>query len=183
MQAESHFSWLREFLVPVFFTLIGAVIGFVASQIRDYFQAKRAKQSFVRAIGMELDALGNQLDASLLEVTASRERIESRGSTGPQIAAAFRTIVFTSQLGKLRDVDDALMIEIVHFYSDLATLERIIESLNDTGAEYTRANAASGEKDSVRPRLLSTLRVLQEQFVGFMTRLQTLRAKLPRASS
>jgi hypothetical protein len=91
--------------------------------------------------------------------------------------------VFTSQIGKLRDVDDPLMIEIIHFYSDLGTLERIIESANDISADYTRAEAYSGQKDDIRPRLASTLRVLQEQMSGFGSRLRKLRAKLPTAES
>lgn len=181
METEPHFSWLREFVVPVFFTLFGASLGYIATLIRDERKARRDRKAFLRAVGMELDALGKQLKDSLQEVTGSRERVEAGGKTGPQIAAAFRTIVFTSQLGKLRDVDDPLLVEVVHFYSDLAVLERIIESLNETGAEYTRAPVPSGEKDSVRPRLLSTLRVLQEQFAVFGARLQKLRAKLPAA--
>jgi predicted metal-dependent TIM-barrel fold hydrolase len=183
MQAEPHFSWLRELVAPVFFTLFGASLGYIATLIRDERKAKRDKEAFLRAVGMELDALGKQLDASLQEVTGSKERVEAGGKTGPQIAAALRTIVFTSQLGKLRDVDDPVLIEVIHFYSDLAMLERIIEGVNETGIEYTRAPVPSGEKDSIRPRLLSTLRVLQEQLAGFGARLRKLRAKLPPAET
>jgi len=68
MQAEPHFSWLREFAVPVFFTLFGAALGYIATLIRDERKASRDKQAFLRAVGMELDALSKQLDDSLYEV-------------------------------------------------------------------------------------------------------------------
>lgn len=120
-QADAHqFSWSREIGIPAFFVVLGAALGaglsFLVSQrhekekaMREEQKAKQDKESFLRAIGMELDALGKQLDASLEEVTGSKERVEAGGKTGPQIAAALRTIVFTSQLGKLRDVDDPLL--------------------------------------------------------------------------
>lgn len=62
-------------------------------------------------------------------------------------------------------------------------VERIIEGVNETGIEYTRAPVPSGEKDTIRPQLLSSLRVLQEQLAGFGKRLRELRAKLPPAET
>ena len=91
-------GWRRDFALPAFFVFLGARLGFVLSQIRDYFQAKRAKKSFLRAIDLELDALGRQLGDSLTEVTESGARLDAGGSTGPQFAASLRTSVFTSQL-------------------------------------------------------------------------------------
>ncbi len=181
MQAEPQFPWLREFAIPAFFTLFGAALGFIASQIRDDRNAKRARESFIRAIGMELDALSDQLDASLHEVKASTARVTRGGGAAPHFAAALRTSVFTSQVGKLRDVADPLMIEVVHFYSDLGTLQQIFESVNDFGAEYNRAHVPSGEKEGIRPQLVSGLTVLQEQISVFGTRLRKLRANLPPA--
>jgi hypothetical protein len=176
-----YYPWLREIAIPAFFTLFGAGIGFLISEIRDDRKAKRDKQAFLRAVGMELDALGAQLDGSLPDVKGSRERVEGKGSTGPQFALALRTSVFASQIGKLSDVDDPLLIDIVHFYSDLGTLERIIESVNKTSVEYTRAEVFHGEKDNVRPRLASSLIELQNQISIFSKRLRQLRAKLPPA--
>lgn len=181
MQAEPHFSWLREFAIPVFFTLFGAILGYIATVIRDERKAKRDKQPFLRAIGMELDALSSQLDASLLEVESSTGRVMGGSPTGPQFAWALRTSVFSSQLGKLRDVDDPLMVKVIHFYSDLGTLQHIFEGINALGDEYTRAVVPSGQKDSVRSRLLSSLRVSQEWLAGFTRRIKDLRAQLPQA--
>jgi hypothetical protein len=180
VQAEPHFSWLREFVVPVFFTLFGAALGYIATVVSDERKARRDKQAFLRAVGMELDALSDQLDGSFHEVKGSIERIQG-GIGGPQFAWALRTSVFTSQIGNLRDVDDPLMVKVIHFYSDLGTLHRIFESVNGLSSEYVRANIPSGEKDSARSRLRSALLVLQEQIGGFAKRLRELRAKLPPA--
>jgi hypothetical protein len=183
MQAEPHFSWLREFVVPVFFTLFGASLGYIATLVRDERKARRDKRAFLRAIGMELDALSAQLDASLSEVKASTDRVQGGALTGPQFAAVLRTAVFTSQVAKLRDVDDPLLISVIHYYSDLGRLQYILELVNDLGVEFSGADSFSGQKDEVRPRLLSSLRVLQEQISAFGKRLTGLRAKLPPAKT
>jgi hypothetical protein len=145
MQTETHFSWLREVLVPAIFILIGSVLGFLAGQVSDDRKAMRAKKSFMRAIGMELDALGDQLDTSLYAVKESAAKV-MLGGDGPKFAAALRTSVFTHQIGNVRDVDDPLMIEVIHYYSDLGTLEQIFEGVNDISAEYNRLNPFSGDR-------------------------------------
>ena len=151
--------------------------------MRDERKAKRDKESFLRAVGMELDALSDQLDASLYEVKGSTDRVTGGGATGPQFAGALRTAVFSSQVAKLRDVDDPLLISVVHYYSDLGTLQQTFEMANVTSAEFTRADVLSGQKESVRPRLLSTLIELQKQISNFGNRLRALRAKLPPAET
>src|SRR5579864_2533406 len=113
MQTEPPFSWLHEVVIPILFTLFGTVLGFLASQVRDDRKARHAKKSFLRAVGMELDALSNQLDASLGEAEDSAERIKHGGTTGPHFVGSPRRTVFDGQIGKLRDVDDSLMIEII----------------------------------------------------------------------
>lgn len=189
MQAETQVSWLREFLFPALFVILGAVLGSVltyfSGQLSEDRKAKRAKESFLRAIGMELDALSDQLDVSFHEVGGSLGRV-TRGGMGPQFAAALRTSVFSSQIGKLRDVDDPLAIEVVHFYSDLGTLQQIFESSNEQSAEINRTGigvdvGASIQVMGLRSALLSTLKVLQEQISIFGNRLRKLRAKLPPA--
>jgi hypothetical protein len=179
MYIQTNFSWFHELAIPAFFTLFGAALGFFAGQLREDRNAKQAKTSFLQAIGMELDALGKQLHDSLGEVQNSANRVKGRSQTGPQFAWALRTSVFASQVGKLRDVSDPLLIEIVHFYSDLGTLEHIFQSANETSAEFTSADIFSGQQEKIRPRLESTLIELQNQISIFGNRLRTLRAKLP----
>lgn len=146
---------------------------------RDDKQAERAKQYFLRAIGMELDALSGQLASWHDAAKESLETISRGGSTGPKFAGALLTSVFSTQIEKLRDVGDPTLIEVIHFYSDLGILERGLELVNEDSRELSRVTFDSGDKESVRPRLISSLKVLQEQTLSFQTRLRELRVKLP----
>lgn len=180
MQTEPPpFSWLHEVVIPILFTVFGAMLGFLASQVQDDRKAKRAKESFIRAVGMELDALSDQLDASYYEVKASVVRVKGGGS-GPHFAASLRTSVFNGQIGKLRDVDDATMIAVIHFYSDIGTIEQVSKAANDFSAQYNQTTS-DVQKSVARDRLLSALRVFEEQIEVFGERLRKLRAKLPPA--
>jgi hypothetical protein len=53
MQAEPHFSWLREIAIPTFFTLLGSVLGYGAGQWRADREAGRARKAFLHAVGMD----------------------------------------------------------------------------------------------------------------------------------
>ena len=93
MDNPHQFSWLREVGIPAIFVTLGAVLGFLASYFlekrkekREDRQAKQAKAAFLRAIKMELDALADQLDASMQEVRESTERVKS--GSGTQLAGA-----------------------------------------------------------------------------------------------
>lgn len=179
VQPEPRFRWLQELVVPAFFTLFGSGIGFAASQIRDYFEARRAKKAFLRAVAMELDALSVQLvdwDRAMKDATA---KLQSGSLYGPQFAIVPRTTVFSSQIGRVRDVADPMMIEIIHFYSDLSLVQHAVKILNDDSAEFSRAEHFHGSKEQVKPRLMSSLKSLQEQIPGFGKRLKALRDKLP----
>jgi hypothetical protein len=173
---EQSFSWLREFVVPAFFTLLGSGIAFVFGHFYHDLKAKRAKDSFLVAVGMELDALDDQLDASLDQVKDAADRF--RGGKPPQFAPTFRTTIFTSQVGKLRDVDDPLLIEVAHFYSDFGTLERIFEGANHLGREFSNTVTLSAQRDAIGASLESALMALQVSIKEHAARLRELRAKL-----
>jgi hypothetical protein len=185
MHAETQFRWLRELVIPAIFTLFGAALGFLTSQINDWFKAKRDKKAFLRAIGMELDTLSVQLDEWGRAVKDSLESLNGGALNGPQYSAGLQTLVFSSQLSKLRDVDDPLLAEVILFYSELGALEPSIKIVNDTSSEFTRAEASDwlepkhGTKDPIRPRLLSSLSLLQRKISTTSEKLRKLRAKLP----
>jgi hypothetical protein len=179
MTSDPQFSWLREVMVPAFFTVIGSALGFMAGQLRDGWKARHAKQSFLQAIGMELDALSVQLSGSLGVVKKTFEEVSSGNRTNSTFAMKWRTIVFTSQLGKLRDLGDPLLIEIVHFYSDLGMLDEICDEANDFNARFNRPDVPSGSSGSYRTSLGNTLKALERTLLELMARLKALRAELP----
>lgn len=62
--------WLVEHVaVPAIFVLLGALLGFVAGQIKDYFDSRRIKRSFLKAIRIELTTLRKHLEGTLKDVT------------------------------------------------------------------------------------------------------------------
>jgi hypothetical protein len=172
-------GWTDKFLLPAFFTLLGALVSLFVSEWKDHHQAKKRKQAFLRAVGMELDALTEQLNASLKEVDASLIRLQGFG-TGPYLVGVVRNTVFTSQLGKLRDVDDPVIMEVIKLYSDLGTVEKILEAVNEHGKLYS-ATTSDVQKPVARSRVNSALLVLKEEGGKFLSRIQTVRPKLPTA--
>jgi carboxylesterase type B len=172
-------EWADKFLLPAFFILLGALLSLFISEWKDHHQAKKRKQAFLRAVGMELEALTDQLNASLREVDASQDRLQAFG-TGPYIVGTVRIIVFTSQLGKLRDVDDPVIMEVIKLYSDLGIVEKILESVNEHGKIYN-ATTSDVQKSVARSRVNSTLLVFKEEAGKFLARIQTVRSKLPPA--
>jgi hypothetical protein len=164
-------------VVPVIFILLGSVIGFIASQFGDDWKAKQAKKSFLSAIGMELIALSEQLDAWMLTVTLSKITLAQRG-VAPKFVGTLQTTVFTNQIGKIRDMDDESVIDVIRFYSELGALQQMLEGVNKVGDEYNAANVPSGDKERLRFRLDSGLDVLKERITSFGDRLTKLRDKL-----
>lgn len=163
-------GWLDKFALPAFFTLLGAFVSLLVTEWKVYREAKKRKRAFFHAVGMELDAVKEQLETTINEIDASMRRLQSFGTV--------RNVVFTSQLGKLRDVDDALLMEVIKLYSDLGSLEKMFGAANETSKVYTETTS-DVQKPVARSRLNSALRVLKEQCELFLRRVQTVKSKLP----
>jgi hypothetical protein len=172
-------EWADKFVLPAFFTLLGALVSLIVSEWKDYHQAKKRKHAFLRAVGMELDALTDQLNASLKEVDASQVRLRAFGA-GPYLVGVVRNTVFTSQLGKLRDVDDPVIMEVIKLYSDLGTVEQVRDAVNELGKVYS-ATTSDVQKSVAQSRVHSALVVFTEEGGKFLKRIQNVRAKLPPA--
>jgi hypothetical protein len=150
---------------------------------RDERLAERVKPAFLRAIDMELGALGSQLDGSILNVNLARRELATGNGHSPHWALALRTAVFSSQLPKLRDVDDPLLIEIIHFYSDLGTLQQVLEGANKMSDEYNSLDPFSTQRSTIQPRLLSVIRVFEERLNESAKQLNGLRTKISKAGT
>jgi len=120
--------------LPAVFLLLGALIGFFGTWIRDKLDSQRAKQAFLKAIRRELESLEKQLDTAMAEIEDSKKKMEASWHV-PQFSLSFRTTVYTSQLGKLRDIADPLLLEVVEIYSDVSSLAGIVDLLNRHSSE------------------------------------------------
>jgi hypothetical protein len=175
---DPQFSWLRELVSPAIFTTLGAALGLGASLVLDEWKAKRAKKAFMRAVGMELDRLSDQLDGSYHAVIEALQSVANQNHR-PYFASALRTSVFTNQVGKISDVSDPLVVDVIVFYSDLGTLRQCYEGANQSSVRYNPQDVPSAAKDMARNELVSALTVLRDQIHGFAIRLRQLREKLP----
>lgn len=135
-----------------------------------------AKRAFLKAIRLELAGLQEQLQASLREVNAGRRRFEADIGAPPQLAGTLRTTVFSTQLGKLRDVSDPLVIEIIRLYSDIPVLEQVLDLLNKQASEYSKVQGV--QRQILRDQILSATQVLIESLAGFLHRIRDLLSKL-----
>jgi hypothetical protein len=172
-------GWADKLLLPAFFTSFGAVLSLFVSEWKEHRQAKKRKETFLRAVGMELDALTEQFESTRTEIEDSLARLESSGN-GPHLVGTVRNIVFTSQLGKLRDVDDPLIMAVIKLYSDLSSVEKMLSAANETSKMYVETTS-DVQKTVARSRLKSALRVMKEQLESYLKRIQTTRSKLPAA--
>src|SRR5271167_3821506 len=117
--------WLDRVATPAIFVVLGATLGFVLGRINDWLNARIAKKAFLRAIRVELSTLRKHLEGTLKDATEVRDLLQKGERKALHLATAFQTGVYTSQLGRLRDVSDPLVLEIIRFYDQLSNLERV----------------------------------------------------------
>ncbi len=178
--------WIDKLAIPGFFTALGAGVGWLITELREMLHARRSKRAFLRAVGLELDGLCAQLDLFDTLVDESLNRLQTGGEP-PQLAGVIRRIVFDSQLSKLRDVDDALIVEVILLYSDIGALDQVVAKLNQQGGELAKLKSdvtmSAVYIEQARSRVRSALLVLKEENGKYLKRITTLREKLPARSS
>lgn len=170
--------WVERIVVPVAFTLFGAFLGFVLTWFKDFLDERSKKKAFLQATRLELISLKEQLEASLSQAEESAERFKATRQA-PGLLGTLRNTVFTTQLGKLKSLNDPLLIELVKFYSDVSVLESLLKKLARTGESLSTA-LASEARGRLEDELSSALRVLQEQLRAFIWRCDLLIERLPK---
>ncbi len=184
--------WVNSIVLPTIFLFWGATIGFAATWVRDRLDARNAKKAFMKAIRRELAALDQQLSTAIAEVEeASRKLDESRHLS--QFGISFRTAVYSTQLGKLKNLDDPILLEIVAVYSDISSLDEIVAVVNQQSMYVQPLRPGiileTGPVEQVRMaslyteglnRVGSTCRVLIERLRALQPAVHTLLGKLPK---
>ena len=145
-----------------------------AARVAD--EAARIKPSFLRAIGMELDALAEQIN-SLKSAVDTRPPTGPRG-VSPHHTLALRTSVFSTQLGKLRQVDDPLVLSVIHFYSDLGALQQAVDNTNAASDAYSLSDAHDQTRGKTTPMLETAVALLKNQISTSLASLEKLRDQL-----
>ena len=170
--------WADHLVIPIMFVLLGAGIGFGVGQLTGWLERRRTKRAFLRAIRLELQSLQEQLQATLDELEGSKERLQRGVPAPPEIIGAIRNTVFTSQLGRISDLSDPLIIDIVKLYSDLSILTQFVEVLNRHGRELSKDDGIAQQAQRTR-RVLGDVTGLSLYLHGFLQRIEKLVAQLP----
>jgi hypothetical protein len=107
------------------FTSFGTILGFTFGRLKDWLDDRRAKKVFLRAIRVELSVVRGHLEGTLKDATEARDKLGKEEQVALHLAAVFQTGIYSSQVGKLKNVFDSLVIEIIQFYDRLSNLEKI----------------------------------------------------------
>lgn len=146
--------WLDHVAMPASFVFLGAAIGFVAGRLNDWLNARIVKGGFLKAIRVELLILRNHLEGTLKD---ANEVIDLKKKGIPKVlhfAPVFQTGVYTCQVGKLRDISNPLVLEIIRFYDQLSNLERV---KNHTAARaFELTGLTTSKEDSLKGQFVSS---------------------------
>jgi hypothetical protein len=85
--------------------------------------------------------------------------------------------VFDTQLGKLNDVADPLVVQAIETYTIVNRVERIVAQVNQNSRAFMGANPGN-EKAAAQSRLRSALLVLTEEIAKVLPKIQVLLQRL-----
>ncbi len=177
MNAPAQAPWWADRVLNLVSVMVGAILGFLAAQAKDWLDARRSKKSFLTAVANELSTVKKQLQRSHDELTDAQRRFNERG-TPPQFAGILSTTVFSNQVTHLKSLSDPLVLDVVNYYSTLPVLEGIGRLVNQEANEYLKITDAQ-QRDHAGIRLRSALRVMLEEIEKYLRNLDELCAKLP----
>ncbi len=169
--------WVSNLATPAFFTSLGAALGFLFGEIKEWLQSRRSKKAFFTAIAVEVAALETALEETGQQAEDSLQRLMESGQP-PQLGLFWVTTVFDTQLGKLRDVADDLLLQTIETYAVVSRTKVIVAAVNQDSRDYINARAGN-ESAGAQSRLRSTLRVLGEQTPLAVLKVRALMQKLP----
>jgi hypothetical protein len=173
MQAHAQLPWWIVLLaIPACFTVFGALLGFFVAEMKDKLQARRTRAAFLAAIAVELETLKNSLEEASKQAQEFVTRVQVAGHA-PQLVPRWGTKVFDTQLGKLRDVADKLVLQTIETYAPVGRIERIAVMVNEHSRDFASSKPGN-EKAEAQKRLISALRALGEEIDSSVPKMQAL---------
>jgi hypothetical protein len=169
--------WLDRIVVPISFTLIGALLGFASGRLKDWLDDRKAKKIFLRAVRVELSALRDHMDGTLKDATQARDELNKGIPVALHLSTVFQTGIYSSQVGKLRDIFDSLVIEVIQFYDKLANLERVKSRVTEVSFEL--ATNAAGDSEATAVHYRDTLDEVIKRIGKLLPEADELIRKLP----
>lgn len=175
--APSNSAWLNRFVIPISFTLFGALLGLVLGRLKDSLDDRKAKRIFLRAIRVELSAIREHLHGTMTDANVARTDLTRGRLVALHLSTVFQTGIYSSQVGKIRDVFDPLIINVIQFYDRLANLERVKSRL--TLVSFDLATNAAGDPQATAVHYRDTLNEVIKRIEKLLPDADALIGKLP----
>jgi hypothetical protein len=149
--------WLTHIAGPILFTSFGAALGLVLGRLKDWLDDRKSKKVFLKAIRVELSVARGHLEGTLKDATEARDKLHQQEYVALHLATVFQTGIYSSQIGKLKDVFDPLVIEIIQFYDRLSNLERIKSRLTVVSFDLTTGVKDDADREGTAEHYRNTL--------------------------
>jgi hypothetical protein len=173
--------WLEHIAGPMLFTLFGAILGFSLGRVKDWLDDRKARKVFLNAIRVELSVIQGHLEGTLKDATEVRDKLGTQEQVALHLVTVFQIGIYSSQVGKLKNVLDPLVIEIIQFYDRLSNLERIKSRLTEVSFELTTVPKGNGdEKAAIAAHYRTTLDELIKRINQLLPVADALIRKLPK---
>jgi hypothetical protein len=95
--------WVEHLVVPVAFTLLGAVLGFFLGRINQRLDARKSKKNFLKAIGVELRSLRDHLKLTKSTADGALADFVNGKSELVNFTDSYQMTIFSTQFGKLAE--------------------------------------------------------------------------------
>jgi hypothetical protein len=125
---------------------------------------------------MEVAALKTAIEQTGQQAGIFAQKLQESGHA-PQVGLLWVTTVFDTQLGKLRDVADDLLLQTIETYAMVTRTKGIVAAVNEGSRDYVNAKAGN-EKAEAHKRLGSVVRVLQEEAASTVLKIEAHMQKL-----
>jgi len=175
LASDTSTPWWASSLVAGVNVVLGAIIGFFATQVKDWRDRKRTETAFLMAVYQELTTLRNQFKKSAPELEGSLDRL--RQGAPLRLVLRLSTRIFDSQLSTLKNLNNPLILRIVDFYSTLGVMDDMTATINTISDQMVHANVA--ESRVLEDRLRSAVMVTQENLALYRKKVLVLMEMFP----
>jgi hypothetical protein len=135
--------WLDHIAVPVAFTLLGAVLGFVAARLNVWWDSKAQTKNFLKGISSELQSLKSDLQniKALADETCAEYADPQKRKDVVHFVNILGMTFFKTQVGKLPEISDKRIFEIIRLYNDMSGVQSFCDRLNSMSFELVHEGA------------------------------------------
>jgi hypothetical protein len=167
--------------LPILYTAFGAFLGFVLTRFKDWLDERQAQKRFFTAVLAEMATIDKHLKRTLKSATEYKEKLDKGQQEVLHLPVTFQRGIYDSQIGKVKDVSNPLVIEIVEFYDKLSNLERVKAHFTSVSFDLTSLSEADTHRhEALVGQYRSALAEIIRRINDLLPPLSSLIAKLER---